>query len=293
MPSTRRSTSPRRFRLGALALLSLAPLTNCMCANMQRNRAYHRHLHEQLDGYTHEGTREAVASDVRELVVDRGYALGPWDGREPVVTSWQVHDEHRSRHRLELSPRMPGYAVRMTEEVQQQAPPNWVADARRRELDVEGNVLERIHPGRRETLPGATLASYEYDVSPSVLWEAVRDELAERGESMSTYDAPVDVTVSTAWVVYEGDAPTRLRHDVELVRVSDRAHRLEIHRTVERGEGPRPWQTIAERRDYDLEMALLRRRDATRASEIEAQARREGEEAFDRALDAGAVACGR
>lgn len=293
-PITSTFTRPgRRARLAVLALLGLAPLTDCMCANVQRNQAYRRHLHGEIDRYVHAGTRTAVAEQAREIVADRGHPLPAWDGREAVTTAWKTGDEHRTRHRLELVERSGGFAVRMTEQTQQKAPPAWVPASRRRDHDIEGAVLERVHPGRGEGMTPTEVGAHVYDVAPSVLWDATREELSARGELLERYEVPIDVTASTLWLVYDGDDPARVRHELRIVRISDSAHRLEVHRSEERGEGPRPWQTSDEHRDYDLELALIRRRDAGAAEAMEAEARREGEEAFERALDSGAVACGR
>lgn len=283
----------RRARLAAVALLGLAPLTNCMCANVQRNRAYRRHLHGEIDRYVHASPRVTVAERVHQLMTDRGHPLPAWDGDEAITTTWEIHDDHRRRYRLELQSRLGGVAVRMTEQSQDKAPPSWVRDSRRRDHDLEGAVLERLHPGRREGKTPAEVGAHVYDIAPSVLWEATREELLGRGELLEHYDVPLDVTASTMWVVYDGAEPERVRHEISIVRLSDSAHRLQVHRTTERGKGPRPWRATEERRDYDLELALIRRHDSPAAEAMEAAARREGEEAFEHALDSGAVACGR
>nr|MCH9686173.1 hypothetical protein [Deltaproteobacteria bacterium] len=152
---------------------------------------------------------------------------------------------------------------------------------------------ERVHPGKEEALGAGAVSDYIYDVAPAVLWAAATEELSQHGAWMSRNDAPVDVTASTGWVVYEGEEPSRVRHDVRIVPVATHRHRLEVHRTVEHGEGPRRWETESERRDYDVELTLIRHRDPAAASAIEAEAQAEGQAAFERAVDAGAVSCGR
>lgn len=283
----------RRARLATVALLGFAPLTNCMCANAQRSRAYRRHLHRSIDDYTHHGSRVKVAEDARRIVTERGHTLGAWDGHDPVVTEWETNGDFRMRHRLELLDRRDGHAVRLTEEVQRKAAPTWVRESHHRDHDVEAAVLERIHPGRGHAKSPSEVGDYLYDVAPSVLWDAAREELMGRGALLQSYDVPLDVTAATLWVVYDGDEPARVRHEVSIVRQSDQAHRLEVYRTKDRGEGPRPWRTASEQRDHDLELALIRRRDAAAAEAMEEEAEREGQEAYERALDAGAVACGR
>ncbi len=283
---------PRRTaRFAAIALVGLAPLTNCMCANAQRSRAYHRELHSEIDRYVHEGSRATVAEQARALVDDRGHALPGWDGRAPTTTAWETGDEERTRHHLELAERSGGFAVRLTEEVQHKAPPTWVRQSHRRDRELEHAVLRRIHPGRTGGTAGE--GEHVYDVAPSVIWEATQEELLARGELLEQHLVPIDATAQTQWVVYDGDDPSRVRHEVGIVRISDAAHRLEVHRTQERGEGPRPWKTARERRDYDLELTLIERRDSAAAERMVAEARRKGDEAFERALDAGAIACGR
>ncbi len=264
-----------------------------MCANTQRNRAYWKHVHTQVDAYVHEGEQAELAGDVREILDDHGQALPAWDGDGPATTAWKTDDSQRSRHRVEVTARAPGYVVRMTEQTQVKAPPTWNRHSRSRDQDLEAAVLERVYPGRGSKLGASEIATHTYDIAPAVLWTAVTDELSQHGAMVMRTDAPVDITVSSRWMIYEGDEPSRVRHDVQIVPVGSHQHRLEVHRVVEHGDGTVRWEAGSEQRDYELELALIRRRDATAAGTIETEAHTKADEAFDRAVDAGAIACGR
>lgn len=291
MPMT--FAEPRPARIAAIGALLIAPLANCTCAGAQRQHAYQAHLQSELDAYAHAGPRETVAEDARGLLVDRGFDLSPWDGRAAATTDWRpAGDASRERYRVEATAQGGGTAIRYLRERQDRDMPRWTRDARTRDAQLEHEILGRIHPTRAEHVKIEDAGTFVYDVATPLLWEETRAALQERGEMFESYDPPVDVTTTTLWVVHDGDDPSRTRHDVELVSEGAGRHRLVVHRTIERGAGPRRWITVEEHRDWDAELDLVRRRDPTAAGTIEADAERKGQEAFDAALERGAPSCG-
>ncbi|MDC0674392.1 hypothetical protein [Nannocystis radixulma] len=288
------SFASTRARTAAVSLFLLAALPDCTCADRERNNAYHAYIQSEIDQYTHAGTREQVAADARQLLLDRGFELPPWDGNARASTEWKATgDATRMRWHIDASAQSGGSKIRFTAETQQREPPTWTRDSRRRDLEVEHELLSRLAPDRAAKVKVEEVGQETYDLDSKTLWTQIQASFAHRGESFLQRDPPVDITSSTDWVEHLGDEPSRVRHDAQIVSAGPGRYRIELHRVIERGSYTREWTTTQERRDGLVELDLVRRRDPTAASSIEVEAQRRGQQAYDEAIDDGAIACSR
>jgi hypothetical protein len=281
-----------RLRAAVVSLSLMAALSDCVCADRERNEAHSAYIQSEVDAYAHAGTLEQVAADARQFLLDGGFELPPCDGRPRATTSWSDTDDGtRRRWHVDASARQGGTAVRFTYEDQQREPPTWTRDSRRRDLELEHEVLARIDPKRAAKVKLEAVDKEVHELDGTTVWIHVRAALAQRGEYVRRLDPPVDVTVSSDWAEHLGDDPSRVRHDVQLVSMGTGRHRIELHRVIERGVNSPNWVTLSELREWRKELAFIRRRDPTTADSIEIEARRRGQEAYDKAVDRGAIAC--
>jgi hypothetical protein len=281
-----------RARVAAVALVGFAALPNCTCANAQYNRAYQRELQGRIEDYVHAGSRTEVATDVVASLSDRGFSLDAWDGHDEAATEWLARgDEGRERYRATLDPEDGGWEVILVHQLQHLAEPKWASKSRTRDQELSRAVLERVHPGRAEGMTEAQIDAFAYDVAPRILWDAVVAEVGTRRHWFDVHEPPIDVTASTMWVVENTEPMSRSRFEVQLGRSAGKSVTMDVHRTVEVGEGARKWIDDVNERDYDAELGLIRRRDSAAAADIEAKAHEQGQQAYERAVARRDAAC--
>ncbi len=288
MPPTSIGTRQRilRSRTTAVALLCLAALPHCTCADMRRNRAYNEAKRAGVEDHIHVGTRADVATDMVALLTDRGYSMPEWNGVGELRTDWHGQGEKvRDRFHVTVTEATPGFRVIANMETQTLSEPKYRRKSRDRDAELQAAVLERVSPGAGGSLTAAQIADFSYEVPSKELWDAVTAETSSRGHHFSTFDPPVDVTASSNWEVLESDDTSRVRYDVQLARVDADHLRLQIHRTVEDAAAPPTWTTTDNHRDTDTEFDLIRRRNPSVAASIETEASQKGQEAYDKAVE--------
>lgn len=89
------------------------------------------------------------------------------------------------------------------------------------------------------------------------------------------------------------DRSARTRYEARVVEIDPDHRRLEIQRERERMiPGSRQWTPGASRRDLELELQLVDRRDPTAAAAIRTTAEHRAKAAYDEAIEHGAPSCG-
>ena len=288
MPPTSIGTRQRilRSRTTAVALLCLAALPRCTCADMRRNQAYNEAKRAGVEDHIHIGTRADIASDVVSLLTDRGYSMPPWTGTGELRTEWHGQGEKvRDRMHVTVTEATPGFRVVTSMETQTLSEPKYRRKSRDRDTDLQAAVLEHVSPGTGASLTPSQIADFAYELPSKELWDAVTEQTRARGHYFSTFDPPVDVTASSRWEVLESDETSRVRYDVQLARVDAKHLQLQVHRTVEEATAPPTWATTDNHRDIDTEFELIRHRTPEVAASIETEASNKGQEAYDKAVE--------
>lgn len=272
-----------------LLLFAVAPAMNCTCANVAYQRAYSRAVEQGTNAYRHQGGLDAVRDDAIAQLRSQGLDLDDTlSTRTRLETRWKQDDERRERRVIELDDDAAGTRVEATRADETLGPPQYEPDTRERAIDLEAAIVRSLVPSRAGE-SDADLLNHEFDLAERVLYEEAARVLSLRGELVEarTEGDPL----RTTWRETP-DRAARTRYEIRVVDVGDR-RRLDARRERERAiAGSRAWMPGPSRRDIELELALVDRRDPTAAAAIRSEAEREGQDAYTAAVDAGAPSCG-
>lgn len=276
----------------ALALVSAGLAPGCLCANTEYQRAHSKALREAVDAYRHGGSEATVRSDVENALIGEGYSMTP--GADE--TDWRsTGADNRERIRIALSSDHGilssdhGISVRLFAKTETLSPQRFESKARTRRDDLERKLLEALVPESEKTASDVEVMNFEYDLPADQLWEQIMLVGDGDGYPLDRYAVAVDSTVSSQWVT---ESETRRRLDVHVTKLKHRQYAVTIHQLDEAAVGERTWEGPREQRHHDLEFAVIERADPGRAQAINDDAARAGQEAYDNAIDRGAMSCG-
>jgi len=267
----------RRDPITPLALMiALGPSLNVGCAEVARRQAREREVRHAVDEYRFAGSLDELAGAVSQETRARGYQeLRVQDGAS--YTEWRAMGEQRTRLRIEYTIGPP-HRFELHEQRQDLSPPVFgnaeSIPATEVELAVMGELGGSGDPRQ-----------HVYGVSEQVLRDTVERQLQRRGAiAQASYGFPI----RTMW--QEPGTNSRSRY-VAAVVPDGAGRRLSIDRVTETEVGVRSWGATQSTRDIWGEVDVIERLDPQRAQTIRGAANTAGEQAYDDAVDRGAISC--
>lgn len=271
----------------AVALVSAGLGPGCFCANTEYQRARAKAVRDAVDAHRYAGTESSVRGDTENTLTDQGFTVTSGD-----TTQWRSMDaDRRERVRISLHGHH-GIAVQLFSQTETLSPQRFETKSRARRGDLERKLLEALAPEAAKTASDDDVSNFEYDLPADQLWGQIASVAQDDGYHLDRYAAPIDSTGSSLWVT---DASSEHRHrlDVHVTKQQHRQYTLTIHQLDEVAVGERTWEGHREARDHDLELAVIAHVDPTRAQAISDDADEAGQQAYDDAIDRGAMSCGR
>jgi hypothetical protein len=285
-------TMIERFRRAAKwSALLVLPGLSCTCANAVYDRAYAGAIQQDCDAYRHAGGITAVRDDAIELVSAQGFAVDPAaSSTAKLQTSWREEHDTRTRIIVELDEDSAGTRARATRSEETLSPPRYEPADREPAPEIAADVVRRLVPTAAEGRRDEEIAGHVFELPARVLAEEAARVLADRGELVEFHAEGEPMHTTWRDTV---DRSARTRFEVHVVEIDATHRRLDAHVERERMiPGSRKWQPGPSRRDLELELALVDRRDPTAAAAIRSRAETEARAAYDAAIERGAPSCG-
>jgi hypothetical protein len=156
--------------------------------------------------------------------------------------------------------------------------------------EIVAAVARRLAPTETAGKRDEEIADHVFELPARILVEEAARLLGERGEAIEAHAE--GEPMHTLWRDAV-DLSARTRFEVQVIEIDTTHHRLAAHEERERMiAGSRMWQPGPSRRDLELELALVDRRDPTGAAAMRSRAETEARAAYDAAIDHGSPSCG-
>lgn len=273
-------------KLYILALLALGPSSNCICADVARNEARREVIRERVLAYEFAATQEHLFALAREKLPNFRRDKAVVQGNS-LSSPLQETGAFRDNQVLTVFPASKGNRIEIWQWDHVLQERNWSVLSTERASDREIDLYRRATQFHAPLIGSAADGATVYRLSRDDLWFEISGVFRHpEGLPGGPHESNVVETVMREPT--EGFEQTR--HRITLTPDSG-GFRVEITRLNERTSETPSWRPEKGNRLLGEELDLIAAFDPTTGTKIREDARQAGQEAYDRAVDRGALTC--